>query len=307
MSVYTHSVRRRPDRRHRQSKFCRRRRPDRRDADPADSVEEFKVNTAGQTADFNSSAGAEVQGRHQARHELLPRHAPTNIIWTTTGRRTPGTTTLHGTQAPELPLQPLWRTPSAGRSSRRRFWAARPISSSTMKASASRTPKPSKETFPPPPCAWALLTPRRRNLQPEQCPGDLQRHPYPRCECTAANDLQVAFAIRAGSESTRWCRRCGARTSQHPMHGLRSILLRWREHSGYSGQCAPAADQQLRVVRVDHDFGDKWHFMASYRYFKLSMPPTTRSTSAVSSRAISWACPLPSPAIRSSLGISVAA
>ncbi len=28
---------------------------------PADSVEEFKVNTAGQTADFNSSAGAEVQ------------------------------------------------------------------------------------------------------------------------------------------------------------------------------------------------------------------------------------------------------
>src|SRR5207244_1092354 len=28
---------------------------------PADSVEEFKVNSAGQTADFNSSAGAEVQ------------------------------------------------------------------------------------------------------------------------------------------------------------------------------------------------------------------------------------------------------
>ncbi|MFZ0758411.1 MAG: carboxypeptidase-like regulatory domain-containing protein, partial [Candidatus Sulfotelmatobacter sp.] len=28
---------------------------------PADSVEEFKVNTAGQTADFNSSAGAEIQ------------------------------------------------------------------------------------------------------------------------------------------------------------------------------------------------------------------------------------------------------
>ena len=28
---------------------------------PQDSVEEFKVNTAGQTADFNSSAGAEVK------------------------------------------------------------------------------------------------------------------------------------------------------------------------------------------------------------------------------------------------------
>src|SRR5205823_1250865 len=28
---------------------------------PADSVEEFKVNTANQTADFNSSAGAQVQ------------------------------------------------------------------------------------------------------------------------------------------------------------------------------------------------------------------------------------------------------
>ena len=28
---------------------------------PADSVEEFKVNTAGQTADFNSSSGAEIK------------------------------------------------------------------------------------------------------------------------------------------------------------------------------------------------------------------------------------------------------
>ncbi|PYX84055.1 MAG: hypothetical protein DMG68_21400, partial [Acidobacteria bacterium] len=24
------------------------------------------------------------------------------------------------------------------------------------------------------------------------------------------------------------------------------------------------------VARIDHDFGDKWHFMSSYRYFKLT-------------------------------------
>jgi len=40
---------------------------------PADSVEEFKVNTAGQTADFNSRRRRNQSG-HQTRHQQIPRH-----------------------------------------------------------------------------------------------------------------------------------------------------------------------------------------------------------------------------------------
>ncbi len=71
---------------------------------PADSVEEFKTNTANQTADFNSSAGAEVKvvtkrGTNAFTAQL------TNIIWTTTSRLTPGTisSTRYKTALPNVP------------------------------------------------------------------------------------------------------------------------------------------------------------------------------------------------------------
>ncbi len=60
MSVYTGSFAGDPTG-HRKPESQRRGGPDRRDADPADSVEEFKVNATNQTADFNNSAGAQVE------------------------------------------------------------------------------------------------------------------------------------------------------------------------------------------------------------------------------------------------------
>ena len=63
---------------------------------PADSVEEFKVNTAGQTADFNSSAGAEIKvvTKRGTSASTAPR---TNITKTTTGPLTPGRITRRTT------------------------------------------------------------------------------------------------------------------------------------------------------------------------------------------------------------------
>jgi hypothetical protein len=42
---------------------------------------------------------------------------------------------------------------------------------------------------------------------------------------------------------------------------------------GFSSNVSVPLKSNFGVVRVDHDFGAKWHFMSSYRYFKL-----TRST-----------------------------
>ena len=85
MCVYTAILRRRPDRRHCQSEYCVSL-PAATGVlpTPQDSVEEFKVNTAGQTADFNSSAGAEVKVVTKRGTERAGTARATNTTRTTT-------------------------------------------------------------------------------------------------------------------------------------------------------------------------------------------------------------------------------
>ena len=40
--------------------------------------------------------------------------------------------------------------------------------------------------------------------------------------------------------------------------------------AAFTGNMAIPQSDNFGVARLDHDFGDKWHFMASYRYYKLS-------------------------------------
>jgi len=44
---------------------------------------------------------------------------------------------------------------------------------------------------------------------------------------------------------------------------------------GFKANMATPQDDNFAVARIDHDFGDKWHFMSSYRYYHLT-PVTTR-------------------------------
>jgi len=76
---------------------------------PQDSVEEFKVNTAGQTADFNSSAGAEIKvvtkrgtsAYHGTVYEYYKDNNWSGNTWQNT---------LQWHRDSQLPLQPLWRS-----------------------------------------------------------------------------------------------------------------------------------------------------------------------------------------------------
>jgi hypothetical protein len=43
---------------------------------------------------------------------------------------------------------------------------------------------------------------------------------------------------------------------------------------GYTGNMSIPQNDNFGVVRVDHDFGDKWHFMGSYRYYSLTRATT---------------------------------
>jgi len=45
---------------------------------------------------------------------------------------------------------------------------------------------------------------------------------------------------------------------------------------GYKANIAIAQKSDFGVARLDHDFGSKWHFMTSYRYFKLTKATTNQ-------------------------------
>jgi hypothetical protein len=103
---------------------------------PLDSVEEFKVNTANQTADFNSSAGAEVQ--------------------VVTKR---GTNSWHGTAYEyyfDNHLTTASVPPAAVRSSPRRSLGGKHTSSQTTRASAGTILRLMKFPSQPRPCALAF-------------------------------------------------------------------------------------------------------------------------------------------------------
>ena len=89
---------------------------------PADSVEEFKTNTANQTADFNSSAGAEVKvvtkrGTNAWHGTAYEYYLDNNFSANTWDNN------FNGRSGSQLPLQPLRRrrrrsAPSKGDSGR---------------------------------------------------------------------------------------------------------------------------------------------------------------------------------------------
>ena len=119
---------------------------------PADSVEEFKVNTANQTADFNSSSGAQVEVVTRRGTDSHSTAASTSTTWTTISRQTPGTTMLQ---------RPHCRTGTAAAlglelaaQSCRNFWAEKPTSSEITRAIAGPIPPPWSGRCPRQTCAW---------------------------------------------------------------------------------------------------------------------------------------------------------
>jgi hypothetical protein len=45
---------------------------------------------------------------------------------------------------------------------------------------------------------------------------------------------------------------------------------------GYLSTISLPQSSDFDVIRLDHDFGDKWHFMSSYRYYTLKNVPNNQ-------------------------------
>jgi hypothetical protein len=214
---------------------------------PADSTEEFKVNTTGQGAEFNNSAGAEVQ--------------------VTTKR---GTNKWHGTGYEyyldnnfsannwENNNPNAYAPPADFHYSKFGFGAGGPVLPKFLGG----------KTY-----AFVLY----------------QGWRYPNAEIYTRSVPSATLEqgiVTSQDGSTQY-----NLATVDPRHiGINpTVLAMWKQYEPTGGSCGapgPTCDNfntnlfkgqlslpykdNFLVGRIDHDFGDKWHLMASYRYYKLT-------------------------------------
>ncbi|WP_263350653.1 TonB-dependent receptor [Acidicapsa acidisoli] len=219
---------------------------------PADSVEEFKVNTANQTADFNNSAGAQVEivtkrGTNQVHGSVYEYYLDNNFSANTWDNNLSGTPlpSYHyskfgaGAGGPIAPsvlggktylfaLYQGWRYPNAQT-------YERVVPSANMRNGI--------VTFGGTTYDLKALDPRGIGVNP-----DVQ---------TMWNKYEPP-----GNDTS-----CGSLLGTY-CDGVNEV--------GFKGNLALPERDDFMVARLDHDFGDKWHFMTSYRYYRLTRATTNQ-------------------------------
>ncbi len=219
---------------------------------PADSVEQFKVGSANQTADFNSSSGAQVQvvtkrGGNTYHGSLYEYYLDNNFsanTWDNNANVNPITK-----QHQPIP-QPNWH--------RSRFGAS--IGGTLL------------------PKMLGGKTYFFANYEGYRWP---QTVTYERT--TPSADMRAGFLTFGGT-------RFNVATMDPRGIGINPLVQQmWNQHmplsnesqcglsrcdgvniQGFKANVAVPQRSDFGVFRLDHDFGDKWHFMSSYRYYKLS-------------------------------------
>ena len=221
---------------------------------PADSVEEFKVNTANQTADFNSSAGAQVQ--------------------VVTKR---GTNTWHGTVY--------------------EYYLDNNFSANTWDNNLSGTPVPNYHYSRFGAAAGGPLIPKEILGGKTYFFANYQGFRWP-------NSVTVERAVPTANmrngiliDSTGTPQDLNALDPRHI--GINPLVKQmWDTYmplpndpscgsllgsrcdgvnvQGFKANMAAPQTDNFGVARLDHDFGSKWHFNTSYRYYKLTRAVTSQ-------------------------------
>jgi hypothetical protein len=246
---------------------------------PADSVEEFRVNSTGQTADFNSSAGAEVQvvtrrgtsSYHGSVYEYYLDNKWSANTWENNNHA--GTP-----DDPKIPV-PNWHRSRFGA----RVGGPIPFLGKTFFfANYEGYRWPNSETYeritPSASMRLGLLTfdggATYYNLNPTPTTyngvtyaGNAGCSSLPGGVCDprgiGINPLVQQLWNTYMPLPNEFNGNCGL--SRCDMNsGVGNI-------GGFTANLALPQTSNFGVFRLDHDFGDKWHFTTSYRYFKLGI------------------------------------
>jgi hypothetical protein len=233
---------------------------------PADSVEEFKVNTANQTADFNSSSGAQVQvvtrrGTNNWHGSIYEYYVDNNFSANTWDNN------LVGVPAPNWHRSRFGAR--AGGPILPKFWGGKTY----LFANYEGYRWPNSESFerdvPSASMRLGLLTfdggASYFNLNPT--PVTYNGATYPGSSLDprgiGINPLVQQMWNTFMPLPNEVNGDCG-QTRCDMVGGAGNI-------GGYKATLALPQTSNFGVVRLDHDFGDKWTFMGSYRYFKLGI------------------------------------
>src|ERR1700689_1203251 len=231
---------------------------------PQDSVEEFKVNTAGQTADFNSSSGSEVKvvtkrgtdAWHGTVYEYYKDNNWSSNSWQNnfSGVAIPS---FHYSRyggaigGPLLPKDVLGGKTYA-------FFNYEGFNFPNSETIVRNVPSPTLQL--------GLLTDdvtgALYNLNPTAVTYNGITYPG------TANDprgiginplvQQIWNKYEPASNAA-----CTQTLCDHPAAGTTSNV------QGFSANLALPTTSKFAVGRLDHDFSPKWHFMSSYRWFEL--------------------------------------
>ncbi|HEY6946397.1 MAG TPA: carboxypeptidase-like regulatory domain-containing protein [Candidatus Acidoferrum sp.] len=260
---------------------------------PVESIEEFRVNTSNQTADFNGSAGSQVQmvtkrGTNQY-HGALYEYYFNNVVggansWDNNRLKIP-IPQAHRNRFGGAVGGPL--TPS--------FWGGKtyifvnyeglryPFSTTLDKLVPSATLR-----------AGVILIQNGSNQ-----PSAFNLNPYPVTVTDPFTHVTTTYAAGNASGSPM----CGPVASPVPCDprgiGINAYVSQiWNNMlplpndpfgaasngavgdglniQGYRSSVGLPVTSNFGVARLDHDFGKKWHFMGSYRYYHFSNETTNQ-------------------------------
>jgi hypothetical protein len=242
---------------------------------PIETIEEFKVSTSNQTADFNGSAGGQVQmvtkrGTNQfhgaAYDYLLSSYFSANL-WKN-----------DHTPAYGLPYTPLAKThqnrfgTSFGGPLTPKFWGGKTYFFVNYEGRRFPQSTTLERTVP-----TALL--KAGIIQLPNSSGVYQAYNLNPIPVTVAGVTYQPAVCPAGA--------CDPRG-----FGLNPIVSKvWSympapndpqsgdgyNTQGYNSNVSIPQSSDNYTIRLDHDFGDKWHFMTSYRYFTFQQNTTNQT------------------------------
>jgi Carboxypeptidase regulatory-like domain len=235
---------------------------------PADSVEEFKVNVAGMGADFNSSAGAQVQivtkrGTDQWHSTGYEYYLDNNFNANTWQNNFSGIPipSYHYNRfggaigGPIIPKKILGgKTYFFANYEGFRF----PQSTTIEKGVPSAEMRLGLLQFPD--ANGAVQT---YNLNP--VPVTVNGVTYSPAQCPAGPCDPRGIGINPLVQQL-WNKYVPASNES----GCGQPLCDGLNILGFTANMATPQSSNFAVARIDHDFGDKWHFMSSYRYYNLT-------------------------------------
>jgi hypothetical protein len=227
---------------------------------PADSVEEFKVNIAGQGADFNSSAGAQVQivtkrGGNQWHGTAYEYYLDNNLNANTWQNNFNGigTPSYHFNRFGGAIGGPIISKKVLG--GKTYFFANyegfRFPNSTTI-----------ERAVPSAAMRLGLLQFNGQTYNLNAAPVTFNGVTYMPAQCPSGPCDPLGLGVNPLVQ--------GLWNKNMPLSNESGCSLARCDGVnvlGFTGNMALPQTSNFGVARLDHDFGDKWHFMSSYRYF----------------------------------------